>query len=207
MLLQTRSERRIVLLRNRFVGSRSFRPTFAYLGFSCGCRSGCTAKRGRDEAGSRPAALQHILDGHLPFPAIIVNSRGELVAANPAIHLLTEDVRPELLAPPINAYRLALHPRECAPRIRNLNEWGRHVTERLRLDPLRNPDPELDALRSEHGDLRLITTITTFATATDVTLAELKLEAFLPADDATSTVLTDLNAPNRSNTQQTLVRP
>ncbi|GAA1173478.1 hypothetical protein GCM10009608_07170 [Pseudonocardia alaniniphila] len=41
-------------------------------------------------------------------------------------------------------------------------------------------------LRSERGELRLITTVTTFATAVDVTLAELKLEAFLPADAATA---------------------
>ncbi|MFG1697064.1 hypothetical protein [Nonomuraea sp. NPDC049309] len=43
-------------------------------------------------------------------------------------------------------------------------------------------------LRSARGELRLTTTITTFATATDVT-AELKLEAFLPADAATAAVL------------------
>lgn len=69
------------------------------------------------------AALQHILDGHLPFPAIIVNC-GELVAANPAFQAFTDDVAPELLTPPINAYRLALHPRGLGPRICNLAEWA-----------------------------------------------------------------------------------
>lgn len=34
-----------------------------------------------------------------------------------------------------------------------------------------------------------MTTVTTFATAVDVTLAELKLEAFLPADQATAEAL------------------
>jgi hypothetical protein len=35
----------------------------------------------------------------------------------------------------------------------------------------------------------LITTLTSFATAVDVTLAELHLEAFLPADEATAEML------------------
>jgi hypothetical protein len=36
------------------------------------------------------------------------------------------------------------------------------------------------------GELRLITTLTSFATAVDVTLSELHLEAFLPADEPTA---------------------
>jgi len=44
-------------------------------------------------------------------------------------------------------------------------------------------------LRTSRGELRLLTTVTTFATAVDVTLAELKLEAFLPADQATAEAL------------------
>ncbi len=44
-------------------------------------------------------------------------------------------------------------------------------------------------LRSGSGELRLITTLTSFATATDITLAELRLEAFLPADEATAAIL------------------
>ena len=44
-------------------------------------------------------------------------------------------------------------------------------------------------LRTSRGELRLMTTVTTFATAVDVTLAELKLEAFLPADQATAEAL------------------
>ena len=44
-------------------------------------------------------------------------------------------------------------------------------------------------LRCDEGELQLITTLTSFATALDVTLAELHLEAFLPADDATARIL------------------
>jgi hypothetical protein len=44
-------------------------------------------------------------------------------------------------------------------------------------------------LRTPHGELRLMTTITSFATAVDVTVSELKLEAFLPADPAAAAAL------------------
>jgi hypothetical protein len=120
-----------------------------------------------------------------------------------------------LLAPPVNVFRLALHPDGMAPRVRNLPEWGRHITENLRAQLVRSPDPSLEGLLTElesylppllaeadvlgfavplelasaDGDLRLITTLTSFATAADVTLAELHLEAFLPADEPTAEVL------------------
>jgi transcriptional regulator with XRE-family HTH domain len=160
-------------------------------------------------------ALRSILDGHEPYPAIVVDHHGDLVAANAAFGLLTEGVAADLLHPTPNAYRIALHPRGLAPRIRNLAEWARHVIERLDQAAARHadaqlarlkaelagyvPEPTLDGdhlgfavplrLDSEHGELRLITTVTTFATAVDVTLAELKLEAFLPADAATAQAL------------------
>ena len=50
-------------------------------------------------------------------------------------------------------------------------------------------------LRMPHGELRLMTTITSFATAVDVTLSELKLEAFLPADQATAAALSQEAGP------------
>jgi hypothetical protein len=46
-------------------------------------------------------------------------------------------------------------------------------------------------LRTPQGELRLMTTITSFATAADVTVSELKLEAFLPAAQATAAALTE----------------
>jgi transcriptional regulator with XRE-family HTH domain len=160
-------------------------------------------------------ALHHILDGHLPYPAIVVERHGDLVAANSAFELITEGVAPGLLEPPANAYRLALHPEGLAPRIVNFAEWSQHILQRLHTEMLRNPDDALAdlhaelrdyvpdrpvesgqlgfavplRLRSAAGELNLITTITTFATAVDITLAELKLEAFLPADETTATSL------------------
>jgi hypothetical protein len=47
-------------------------------------------------------------------------------------------------------------------------------------------------LRSDLGELRLLTTLTHFATAVDVTVAELKMEAFLPADEPTAAALNEL---------------
>lgn len=160
-------------------------------------------------------ALKQILVGHLPYPAMIVGPTGELVAANAAVNVLAEGAAPELLEPPINVLRLAVHPDGMGRRVQNLGEWGRHIVENVRARALRSPNPGLDALaaeleglipktvrrsghlgfavplqlRCEEGELRLMTTLTSFATALDVTLAELHLEAFLPADASTSQIL------------------
>lgn len=152
------------------------------------------------------AAIDGILRGHLPCPAIVVDRAGDLIAANSAFGLITEGAAPVLVGPGRNVYRLALHPDGVAPRIRNLAEWARHILAGLgHLGDLRDelsgyvPGLEPSAgqlgfavplhLCSPFGDLRLMTTVTTFATAVDVTLAELKLEAFLPADQETSEAL------------------
>jgi transcriptional regulator with XRE-family HTH domain len=170
-----------------------------------------------EDAALRPVrdALDRILEGHMPYPAVIVRPYGELVAANAGLEVLTAGAARELLEPPVNVLRLALHPQGMGGRVENLGEWGRHVIESLRSLSLRSPDPRLDAfaaelesyvpatppgpdhlgfavplrLRCDEGELRLITTLTSFATAVDVTLAELHLEAFLPADDATAAIL------------------
>jgi transcriptional regulator with XRE-family HTH domain len=170
-----------------------------------------------DDEALRPVrqAIDTILDGHLPYPAIVVRSPCILVAANSAFDLFNEGVDPALLEPPINLFRHALHPDGLAPRVRNLPAWGRHITQHVRAQLARSPDPSLEELLAElegylpplpdevdvlgfavplelasaDGDLRLITTLTSFATAADVTLAELSLEAFLPADEHTADVL------------------
>ena len=158
------------------------------------------------------AALSSVLRGHMPYPAMIVCQYGNLIDANAAFGLFTEDCAPELLRPPVNVRRLALHPQGLASRVINLPEWGRHVTEAMRNHARISPDPRADELiaeletylppaepgpgylgfavplrlRSDGGELRLITTLTSFATATDISLAELHLEAFLPADQVTA---------------------
>jgi MmyB-like transcription regulator ligand binding domain len=152
------------------------------------------------------SALEHILTGHLPYPAIVVDANHDLVLANEAFSLFTDGVADKLLEPPINVLRVSLHPDGVAPRIVNLSSWAQHILDRLPPGDFRDelaayvpyvePGPEHVGfaapmqLRTPRGDLHLTTTITTFATALDVTVAELKLEAFLPADEATAALLT-----------------
>lgn len=159
-------------------------------------------------------ALQHVLDGHLPYPAMVMDGFGELVAANSAFGLLADGVAGWLLQAPINVLRVALHPDGMASRIVNLDDWRRHILQGLRE---RGPHPRIDALMEElegyglpapggrpaeslgfavplhlrlpDGDVRLIATIAAFATALDVTVSELRLEAFLPADPQTAAIL------------------
>lgn len=186
--------------RNNLLAAAGFAPVFT--------------ETGLDESSLRPvrAALEQILRGHMPYPAIVVAPYGQVLAANAATEVFTEGASPELLTPPVNMLRVMLHPDGMAPRVRNLGVWGRHVIENLRARSRRNPDPILDDFIAElssylpavdlgpahlgfamplhldtaDGELRLITTLTSFATATDITLAELKLEAFLPADPPTA---------------------
>jgi transcriptional regulator with XRE-family HTH domain len=163
-------------------------------------------------------ALLRVLDGHLPYPAVIVDRGGELVAANAAFAVVTAGAAPALLAPPVNVARLFLHPDGVAPRILNLGEWAWHVVDRLREEAMRNPDERLAALvdelelyagprstgpghvgfavplrlRAGDDELHLLTTLAHFGTAVDVTVAELRLEAFLPADARTAEILASL---------------
>ncbi|MFC6083259.1 helix-turn-helix domain-containing protein [Sphaerisporangium aureirubrum] len=161
-------------------------------------------------------ALEGILRGHQPYPAVIVDRHGDLVSANDAFWALAGDVAPGLLVPPVSVPRVLLDPGGMAPRIVNLDVWAWHVIDHLRGEAARDPGGRLDALvadlvelvpdrprpgpdhlgfavplRLRHGDgeLRLLTTLTHFGTAVDVTVAELRLEAFLPADAATAAVL------------------
>jgi transcriptional regulator with XRE-family HTH domain len=174
-------------------------------------------------------ALQAILAGHEPYPAMIINRAGELMLANRACGLFFDGLPPHLLAAPVNTRRVALHPEGLASRIVNFDAWAPHVTDSLQRELRRNPDPLLEALLEElnryitrpavtadhlgfavplelstpHGPVRLITTLTTFATATDVLLSELRMEAFLPADDCTAERLRQRAA----NTKAGAVRP
>jgi transcriptional regulator with XRE-family HTH domain len=159
-------------------------------------------------------AIDRLLCAHEPFPAVVVDRGWNLVAGNRGVGLLTAGAAPELLAPPANALRLALHPDGMAPRIANFGEWGTHLLERLARqvavtadDELRelleelegyapppadaDPSPGGDIfvplrLRSPFGELSFFGTVATFGTAVDVNVAELAIESFFPADAATA---------------------
>jgi transcriptional regulator with XRE-family HTH domain len=171
------------------------------------------------EMGEVRAAVSQVLTGHEPYPAAAVDRHWNIVEANSGIELMTAGVAPELLEPPANAMRLALHPDGLAPSIANLGEWRAHLLSRLRrqvamtadpvlgdlLDEVRAypcdddaPDVEIPAagevfvpLRVRHGGLELafFSTVTTFGTPLDVTVAELAIESFFPADEATAAAL------------------
>ena len=162
------------------------------------------------------AALEAILEGHRPYPAVLVDRLGDAVAANQPFWRLTAGAAPGLLQAPVNVPRLLLDPRGLAPQIENLEVWAWHVIDALRTQRTHEPSERLELLVAEliamvpprpvdapdhlgfavplrlrrpDGKLRLLTTLTHFGTAVDVTIAELRIEAFLPADASTADAL------------------
>ena len=160
------------------------------------------------------AALRQVLAGHEPYPAALVDRWWTLLDSNPALAVLVDGVAPELLESPVNVLRVALHPHGMAPRIGNLAEWRGHLLTQLRhraqalgdqrLRDLRAellgypggaevtpPDGVVLPLRYRRGDeeLSLFSISAVVGTATDVTVQELAIEAFYPADAATAAAL------------------
>ncbi|WP_214407499.1 helix-turn-helix domain-containing protein [Pseudonocardia lacus] len=160
-------------------------------------------------------ALRAVLAAHEPFPAVVVDRTWELVEANDGIQALLAGTAPELVEPPVNVLRLSLHPEGLAPRIVNLPEWRSHLLARLARQAATTGDAGLTDLLAElrgypggeyggvggggvvvplrlrQGDavLSFLSTTTVFGTPRDVTVDELALEAFYPADPATRTAL------------------
>jgi len=165
-------------------------------------------------------ALDKILTGHEPFPAVIVDRHWDLVSANrPALAVMGQSASPELLTPPVNALRISLHPDGLAPHIVNLSEYSAHLLTRLHRQVILSGDDKLatlyDELRRYPGvslsstavdtasllfvpfvlrgadgePLSFFSTLATFGTALDITVAELAIESFFPADKATETAL------------------
>lgn len=167
-------------------------------------------------AGARDAVAR-VLAAHEPFPALAVDRHWTMLSANRAVAALLAGVAPWLLRPPVNVLRLGLHPDGIAPRVANLPEWRAHILERLRRQVEQTADTALLALldelrslpgggplrvdhaagavavplrlRTEAGELAFLSTTTVFGTPVDVTLSELAIEAFLPADETTAEAL------------------
>lgn len=161
--------------------------------------------------------VAHVLKGHEPYPALAVDRHWNMVAANDAIGILIEQISPALLAPPVNVIRIALHPEGLAPQIVNYAEWREHILHRLVLQVEASGDAELAALRDEvagyevrtndnesgrangiavplvmdtvAGRVSFVSTVTIFGTPVDITLSELAIEAFYPADQASAELL------------------
>ena len=164
-------------------------------------------------------ALKRVLAGHEPYPAVVVNRWWELVDANQGIALFTQHVKPDLLEPPVNVLRLSLHPDGMAPRIANLPEWRAHLLTRLHRQAETTGDTRLTELhdeltaypggesekppqatdvvvplryRSGQGDdneLSFLSITAMVGTPMDVTVEELAIESFYPADERTAAAL------------------
>lgn len=190
--------------RNRLLLAAGYAPTFS--------------ERSIADPALQPAlaAIELVLKGHEPNPAIAVDGHWNLIAGNAAIGPFLEDIAdPALLEPPLNVLRLSLHSKGLAPRIENLGEWRAHVLERLRRLFAATGDPEIAELQAElagyvhsgrcgkvrhdYSDIAVplrvrirdetlcfISTITVFGTPLDVTVSEIAIESFFAADEATA---------------------
>jgi transcriptional regulator with XRE-family HTH domain len=94
-------------------------------------------------------ALEMILTGHEPYPAVVFDRAYNLVTANSATALLVEGVDPALLEPPVNLLRVGLHPRGMAPRIVNIGEVLAYFRGRIERHLASTGDDELAALIEE----------------------------------------------------------
>lgn len=155
-------------------------------------------------------AVRRVLRAHEPYPALVLDRRWNIVLTNRAVDPFVSDVAPDLLREPINMVRLGLDPRGLAPRVVNLAEVRAVFRFRIMRQLAAAPDAELTALYEElltpgaddaespstesdvatpmvvrvgGRELRLFSTITTFDTARDITLAEVAIEAYYPADE------------------------
>lgn len=172
------------------------------------------------ELASARQAIDIVLTGHEPYPALAVDRHWNLVAANHAVGPLIASAAPALLEPPVNVLRLSLHPDGLARQILNLAEWRGHLLERLKRQLAATADTELGKLYEElrfypaaegagtHadfggvvipmrlaspiGELSFFSTTTVFGTPMDITLAELAIESFFPADEITAERLRSL---------------
>lgn len=163
-------------------------------------------------------AVDLILTGHEPNPAVAIDRHWTLLGANRAAPVLLAGAAESLLQPPVNVMRLCFHPEGIAPRIVNGARLRAHLVARLTLEVEVSGDPVLQDLlteitcyplegdesvparsmpeiampfviRSDVGVLSFISTTTVFGTATDVTLNELAIEGFFPADAETRDAL------------------
>lgn len=167
-------------------------------------------------------AVELVLKAHEPYPALAVDRHWNMVAHNRMVPLLLQGLPDAMLTAPVNVLRLSLHPQGLAPRILNLAQWRTHLLQRLQQLLAASADPVLAALATELqaypapppgpaqavnaeaqvfvplqlesplGVLSFISTVTVFGTPHDITLSELAMETFFPADTATLQALRQL---------------
>ncbi len=108
-------------------------------------------ERGLDHPAMAAArqAVELVLKGHEPYPALAVDRHWNLVSYNRAMPALMAGADPQLLQPPLNVLRLSLHPKGLAPRIANLGAWRAHLLERLQQQVESSGDAVLASLFDE----------------------------------------------------------
>lgn len=157
-------------------------------------------------------AVGLVLGAHEPWPCVAIDRHWNLVQANRALGPYLEGAASGLLAPPVNLLRLSLHPEGLGSRLVNHGEWRDHVMARLRRSLAISADPGIADLLQEMGSLpsplrrrdrtgagvegvltpmvletsagrvSMFSTTTVFGTPLDVTLDEVAIESFFPAD-------------------------
>lgn len=174
-------------------------------------------------------AVDRILKGHEPYPALAVDRHWTLLAANTPFGVLTAGLDAKWLEPPVNVLRICLHPEGLADRIGNFREWREHILSRLKRQVDASADAVLTELEDElrgypvppgakayrsqqhdelagiavplelvtdNGVLSFISTITVFGTPVDISLSELAIESFFPADTDTAAAMQQLAREN-----------
>src|SRR6201992_589107 len=158
-------------------------------------------------------AIDLVLKAHEPNPALAVDRHWNLVSANRMVAPLLDGIPQRLLGQPFNVLRLSFHPEALAARTVNLAEWCGHLLERLHRQCETTADSELIKLyhdlkafpiparsgplstdnvaipvkmRLDGDTLSFFSTTMIFGTPVDITLSELALETFFPADDLTA---------------------
>jgi transcriptional regulator with XRE-family HTH domain len=168
------------------------------------------------------ASIQRMLDAHDPYPGVAIDRQWNVAIANNAAMLMTVGLPTSVLGPPLNVYRLCLHPDGLARRTNNFADWASYLLRQLRRSIALSGDATLESLLGEvssypnvvqiepfntigsideppllvpfrlstpQGELSLFTTLTTFGTPLDVTLDELAIELFFPANDRSDQIL------------------
>jgi transcriptional regulator with XRE-family HTH domain len=162
------------------------------------------------------SGLRDLLDAHLPYPALLLDTYWDVVDTNVAAANLLVGCDPALLEPPLNALRVSLHPGGLAPRIRNLDAWADHLIRQVVSRSAHTHDPRLQELAAElrtyvdpgvtqirpttapvltldletdKGVLHFFTVAAQLETPNDSVLEGLHLETFVPADQFTRDAL------------------
>lgn len=151
-------------------------------------------------------ALELMLHGHEPHPAVVFDGGWDLVMANDAAGVFLDGVAPHVLEPRPNVLRISLHHDGLAPRIVNLDAVRPHLLHRVRRQFQTTADPRLAALLDEFdtgprdphqtsahdigvlplvldgpdGPTSYLSTVASFGSPTDVVVSELTIELFFP---------------------------